>query len=114
VRPYSPAGLPSNTFGYSRTDSQTTRSYLIAFDRLNRIKLEKMTESVYTRYQYEHSRRYPKLSSFGFHERDARAPFLSNYTATVTTDANGNIVEIEDRRQEWRRYKNMSGEPLKL
>ena len=115
---YSPAGLPSNTFGYSRTDSQTTRSYLIAFDRLNRLKLEKMTESVYTRYQYEHSYdsagnrtnltisgTYHPARNFGYNYNGmghvttiTENTNLSNYTATVTTDANGNLTEIEEVR----------------
>src|SRR3990172_2679931 len=115
---YSPNGLPSNTFGYSGTDSQTTRSYLIAFDRLNRLKLEKMTESVYTRYQYEHSYdsagnrtslvvsgTYHPARNFGYNYNGmghvttiTENTNLSNYTATVTTDANGNITEIEEVR----------------
>ena len=29
--------------------------YAIAFDRLNRLKLEKLNQGIYTRYQYEHT-----------------------------------------------------------
>ena len=89
------------------------------YDRINnRLKLEKMTESVYTRYQYEHSYdsagnrtslvvsgTYHPARNFGYTYNGmghmltvTENTNLSNYVATVSTDANGNITEIEEVR----------------
>jgi len=53
---YSPGGLPANTFGYERAETTTGDTYLIAFDRLGRIKQEKMVDSQpVTRFQFDHT-----------------------------------------------------------
>jgi len=53
---YSPGGLPANTFGYERAETMTGDTYLIAFDRLSRIKQEKMVDSGSNlRFQFDHT-----------------------------------------------------------
>ena len=115
---YSPGGLPSNTYGYTRSENSAANIYTIAFDRLNRLKLEKLNQGIYTRYSYEHtydsagnrtalviSGTWHAPRSFGYNYNSmghmttvTENVNLSNYVATVTTDANGNITEIEEVR----------------
>ncbi len=114
---YSPGGLPSNTYGYERAETTTGDTYLIAFDRLNRIKQEKMTDSGSNlRYQFDHTydsagnRTNLEISGNLYNPRNFGYTFnamghltqvsentnLNNYVAAVTCDASGNITQTTE------------------
>ncbi len=114
---YSPGGLPSNTYGYERAETTTGDTYLIAFDRLNRIKQEKMTDSGSNlRYQFDHTYdsagnrtaleisgnlQNPRnfgytYSAMGHLTAISENTNLNNYAAAVTNDANGNITQVTE------------------
>ncbi len=114
---YSPGGLPSNTYGYERAETTTGDTYLIAFDRLNRIKQEKMTDSGSNlRYQFDHTYdsagnrtaleisgnlQNPRnfgytVGAMGHLTAISENTNLNNYAAAVTNDANGNITQTTE------------------
>ena len=113
---YSPGGLPADTWGYTRTEANGD-VYLIAFDRLNRIKREKRTNGMTTHFQFDHTydragnrtaltiavTQYParnfgyNYNGMGHMTQITENTNLNNYTAAATTDANGNITQIEEK-----------------
>ena len=94
-----------------------SRIYLIAYDRLNRIKREKRTNGMTTHFQFDHTydsagnrtaltiagTQYPartfgyNYNGMGHMTKITENTNLNNYTAAATTDANGNITQLEEK-----------------